>query len=212
MKKLNHLVLISAFISLNAFAQVAPAPSCNADEARRISAETERAVLDRVRADMRAEGRASAMGLGVNDQDCLNNAYQKANWIAQNAINDCQRQTTYFRTCAIQGQRVVGAPSRIQPMQGTGHVDEKEIAENACRAGAQSRAQQSAMEVCQRTFGIACRIVAVGEASHRIEQRRRYGLFGPKEDWHICDAAAQALPDTPQQVQCSVEIFARVQF
>ena len=206
------LAIIGSFVSFNALAQTPPAPACSPQDTQRIAAETERAVLDRVRADMHVEGRVDVSALGVIDQDCLNNAYQRANSVANNAVYDCQRQTTYFRTCAIQGQRIIGAPARIQPQTASGHIDDKNVNEASCKSAAQNGAAQNALQVCQRVFGMACRIVAgPTEASHRVEQRRRYGLFGPKEDWHICDSAAQALPDTPQQIQCTVEIFARVQ-
>lgn len=205
------LVFVCSVLSTKALAQ--NIGQCNGEEIRRVAAETERAVLDRVRADMRAEGRVMASALGVNDQDCLSQASQKAQWIRHQAIDQCVSQTTYFRTCAIQDQRVVGVPQRIQPLGGNGHFDEKKTDENTCRTEAQNRAIQDALNRCQDAFGIGCRIVAgPSPATHQTEHRRRYGIAGPKDEYHICTSTAHALPNTSAQIQCSVELIARAQF
>lgn len=207
-------VFFCSILSTKALAQTSGqiGLACSGEEIHRISAETERAVLDRVRADMRAEGRVQASALGVNDQDCLQQASQKANWDRHRAIDQCVSQTSYFRSCAIQDQRVIRAPQRLQPVQASGKYDERNSNENTCRTTAQNRAIQEALNRCQSEFGIACRISGgPAPASHEIERRRRYGIAGPKEDYHICHSSASAIPNTSAQIQCAVEIVARVQ-
>lgn len=187
--------------------------ACNVEEAQRISQETERAVLDRVRADMRAEGRVQASALGVDDRDCIYQATQKAQWDRQRAIEQCISQTSYFRSCAIQDQRVVGVPQRLQPLQGDGKFDERNSDENTCRITAQNRAVQDALNSCQANFGMGCRVASgPTSASHEVQRRRRFGIMGPKDDYHVCHSSASAIPNTSAQVQCTVEIVARVQF
>lgn len=205
----------SILFSINASAQVAGqiGLACSGEEAQKITTETERAVLDRVRADMRAEGRVQASALGVDDQDCLRQATQRAQWDQRRAIDQCLSQTTYFRSCAIQDQRIVGVPQRIQPLLGTGRFDERDSDENKCKITAQNRAIQEALNNCQVTFGMGCRIASgPSAATHDVEKRRRYGLFGPKDEYHVCQATASAIPNTSAQIQCTVEIVARVQF
>lgn len=208
------LVFFCSILSAKALAQVHGdiGLSCSGEEARRISYETERAVLDRVRADMRAEGRVQASALGVSDQDCINQASQRANWERQRAVDQCVSQTTYFRSCSIQDQRVIGAPRRIDPIAGSGKFDERDTNESTCRQTAQNRAIQDALSRCQSQFGVACRIASgPSAASHEVERRRRYGIAGPKEDFHVCHSHASAIPNTSAQIQCTVEIVARVQ-
>lgn len=208
------LVLFCSVFSAKAMAQVhgEVGLSCSGEEARRISYETERAVLDRVRADMRAEGRVQASALGISDQDCISQATQRANWDRQQAVDQCVRQTSYFRSCSIQDQRVIGAPRRIDPIVGSGGYDERDSNENKCRQTAQNRAIQDALNRCQSQFGVSCRIASgPSAASHEVERRRRYGIAGPKEDYHVCQSHASAIPNTSAQIQCTVEIVARVQ-
>lgn len=209
------ITFILFILSTEALAQVAGqiGLACNGDEIQRIAQETERAVLDRVRADMRAEGRVQASALGIDDQDCINQATQKAQWDRHRAIEQCTSQTSYFRTCAVQDQRVIGVPQRLQPIQATGNFDERNSNENTCKTTAQNRAIEEALNRCQTTFGMNCRIAGgPTPATYEIERRRRYGIMGPKEDFHVCHSSAFAIPNSSAQVQCTVELVARVQF
>ncbi|GIL18344.1 MAG: hypothetical protein BroJett040_20950 [Oligoflexia bacterium] len=190
-----------------------PGPSCNPEEVRQISYEVERATLDKVRRDMMAEGAVRASAVGMDDRDCLRQATDRANYSRQEAINQCVSRTTYFRSCDIQQTRVIQPPQTIQPIITQGLVDERDITEQNCMAGAQNRAVENALRSCQQQFGMGCRLVSgPTQATHRTEKRRRYGIVGPKDEYHICESMAQALPDGHARVQCAVEIVAKVRF
>ncbi len=196
-------------VGLEAFGQV-PAPTCSAQEVAEISARAERATLEKVRQDLRVEGRMESSALGVNDQDCLERARHGARNLESRAIEKCERDAVYFRTCEIVSARVSQAPRPLQPVTGWATIDDYKTDEARCRADAENRAQAEALAGCQRSFNRTCRITSVAPADHRVDRRRRYGLIGPKEDFHICNSTAQALPNTAEQVQCAMEVIARV--
>lgn len=210
-------VLLVSVISQTTFADgLTPAAGavnlCSPDEVAKISERAERAALDRVRADMNAEGRARVDAIGADEQSCLNNAYRKAERESQRVINECVQKTTVFRSCRIQDTRIVQNPMPIVATSGLGQVDDRKIDEASCKAQAQERAKQAAISNCERNLGVRCRLAGpTSEATHRIEKRRRFVLVGPKEEYHICAARAEALPDTSDRLQCSVEIVARIQ-
>lgn len=186
---------------------------CSSDELRREADRAEQNTLDRVRRDMSVEGRAVVTVRSSDERRCIDEGIRQAQLRRNEAINDCVRQTTYFRNCESQGTRVVGAPTRISAITGNGHIDDKNTNEGQCRINAQNAAINRALSACQSTYGQACQIVSgPTPATHRIEQRRLYVIAGPKDDYHICDSQAQALPATNDQVSCSVEIFAKVRF
>lgn len=209
MKPSNLVIVLISLCGLSAWAQ---APStCAPGEADSIYRQAESNTLDRVRQDMRVEGRVSASALGYDDQDCLRQAYERANYRRQEAIDSCVSQTRYFHSCEIVDRRPVGAPQRIIPIMSSGHVDERKIDENNCRISAQNQAIQNALSRCQSQFGTQCRIASgPSTASHRTETRRRYGIVGPKEEYHICDSQAEAIPDSNLQTQCAIELVAKV--
>lgn len=208
------LFLTTLLMALTTQAQPQPRPapmSCTPDEIQRISAEAERATLDRVRMDLRAEGRAQGYAMGYTEQECLDRATEVANRNSFQAIDDCTRQTTYFRNCQISHSRVILAPAPLRPSIGQGMIDEKGISEETCRREAENRAISAALALCQSDYGTRCRIVSgPAPATHQVERRRRYGIAGPKEDYHICQSSAQALPDSGHRFQCGVEIIAQV--
>lgn len=185
---------------------------CSPEEVARIAESAERAALDRVRADMNAEGRARVDAIGVDPQSCLNNANRKAEREAQRVINECVSKTTVFRSCRIQETRIVQQPMPIMASSGLGQVDDRKTDEASCKLNAQENAKRNAIANCERTHSVRCRLAGpASEATHRVDRRRRYGIVGPKEDYHICAARAEALPDSSDTLQCSVEIVARIQ-
>lgn len=190
-----------------------PVGQCSSDELRREADRSEQNTLDRVRRDMSVEGRAVVSVRSSDERRCVEEGIRMAQSRRNDAINDCVRQTTYFRNCETQGTRVVQQPTRISAVTGNGHIDDKNTNEAQCRINAQNAAINQALSSCQATYGQACQIVSgPTAATHRIEQRRLYIIAGPKDDYHICDSQAQALPATSDQVACSVEIFAKVRF
>lgn len=218
----NVLLGLLLGLSLQSLAQVTPdqrgpGGACGQDEGqrheemRRIAIEAERATLERVRADMRAEGTAGAIALGHSSEDCLAKATERAHARSHQAIQNCVQQTTHFRNCEVTQSRVTQQPFRISPAQAEGHVDERDLADGTCRQRAQDRAVQNALSQCQSRYGYPCKIVSGPTASsYEVVWRKRYVLFGPKDTHMICRSQAQALPDSANQIQCGVEIIARV--
>lgn len=203
------IVVLSFLVSQAAFSQ--NASQCTQQEAAQIGAQAERATLERVRADIKAEGRMQATALGIDDRDCLERARRLVLDLGNRAIEQCVSQTRVFRNCEVVDIRTVKAPSRIEAVVGTGHEDDYEVTEAQCKSNAQNNAVRYALEGCQRTYNRACRIASgPAEASHVIERRRRYGLFGPKEDYHVCHSSASALPDSREQISCTMEIVAKI--
>lgn len=225
---MKHVLLIATFlVSVTALAQPrppmppsspVPAPpstggSCSAQELQSEAFRSEQATLDRVRRDMNVEGRVTESVLARDERECLNEAIRRVQNRRHQAIDDCVRQTTYFRTCEVQGHRVVQQPTRLAPISGNGRVDDYQTTGDQCRVNAQNQAIQNALASCQSTYGMACRIVSgPTPATYRTEVRRRYLIAGPKETYHICDSQASALPNSSDQVRCSVELFAKVRF
>lgn len=188
-----------------------PVQSCSAAEVARIQIEAERATLDKIRQDIRAEGRVQASALGVDDRECLERARRHVQDLQGRAIEQCVRQTVYFRSCEVADIRILRSPSRIEPVHGHYKIDEYKTDEVSCRRNAESLAIQTALEGCRNAYGRSCRIVSGPTvATHAIERRRRYGLFGPKENYHVCVSSASALPDSREQIQCSMELVAKV--
>lgn len=209
----NHLFALLTFATCSqTFGQVAyDQVRCSPQEQSSIAAQAERATLEKVRQDIRAEGRVQATALGYDDRDCLDRAQRQVQEQRYRAIDECVRQTVYFRSCDVTDVRTVRAPSRIEAVSGSGSIDDYETTEHQCRQNAQNRALQSALEKCQRTYNRACRIVSgPTTATHEIERRRRYGIAGPKEDFHKCYSSAQAIPDSREQIQCTVELVAKI--
>jgi hypothetical protein len=213
-QKLGLVVLISTLnwgALIYAQAPPVPAPSCSPQEVSRIQSEAERVTLEKVRQDIRAEGRVQASALGVDDRECLERARRFVLDQQGRAIEQCVRQTVYFRSCEVADVRISRSPSRIEPIHGHYKIDEYKTDEASCRVNAQNSAVQTALNGCRNTYGRACRIVAgPTQATHLIERRRRYGLVGPKEDFHVCVSSASALPDSREQIQCSMELVAKV--
>lgn len=208
---MKKTALVFVLLSSMALAQVQPVEPnrCSPQEAAQISAQAERATLEKVRQDMRAEGRVQAHALGVDDRDCLERARYNVTSLQGRAIEQCIQQTVYFRSCEVTDIRVSQHPTRLQPTTGWGKIDDYEIDAARCKTNAESRAVSEALSGCQRAFNRGCRIVTTTPASHTVERRRRYGLFGPKEDFQVCQATASALPDGREQVQCKMELVAK---
>lgn len=205
--------------SLSALAQVSGGIStqppivmqCSPEEASQIRRDAEQDVLNRIRQDMRVEGRVVGSALGYDERDCLSRATDNANYRRNDALRSCETQAQFFKTCEITQNRVVEHPTRIIALSAIGQHDERKTTEESCRITAQNRAIQNALNACQSKFGTPCRIISGPEpASFRIEKRRRYGIAGPKEDYLICESRAAAIPDSNLQFQCSVELVARV--
>jgi hypothetical protein len=214
--KMSFMVAITTIcLGIEVYAQnppqVSPVPACSPDERSRIQAETERATLDKVRQDIRAEGRVQASALAINDHECLERARRHVTDLQGRAIEQCVRQTVYFRSCEVTDIRLVKSPSRIEPIHGHYKIDEYKTDEASCRRNAESSAVQTALDGCRRHYGRSCRIVSgPTQATHSIDRRRRYGIMGPKEDYHVCVSSASALPDGPEQIQCTMELVAKV--
>lgn len=209
----TQIVLFSSLLLASAAsAQNTPVPvtQCSPQEASEIASRSERATLEKVRQDLRVEGRIQAMALGSDERDCLERARYAVQNQAARAIEQCSHRATYFRSCEVVENRVSHPPTLLQPTVGWGTIDDYKTDETRCRLDAQHRAQQEALAGCQRSFNRNCRITLVNNADHRIERRRRYGIAGPKEDYHICSATAQALPDTHERFQCGMEVIAKV--
>lgn len=203
---MKSLVLISLVLSSVAFSQV-----CSPQEQSSIALNAERATLEKVRQDIRAEGRVQATALGYDDRDCLDRARRQVQNQQNRAIEQCVHQTVYFRSCEVVDIRTVQAPTRLQPVAGSGHIDNYETTPTQCQQNAQNLAIQDALQRCQQTYNSACRIVSgPTAATHTTERRRRYGLIGPKEEFHVCHSSASAMPDSREQIQCSVELVAKV--
>lgn len=186
--------------------------ACTPQETSQIAAEVERATLAKVRQDIRAEGRVQSTALGLDDRDCLENARRQVQDQAGRAIEKCVSETIYFRSCEVSDIRVVRAPSRLEPVIGNYKIDDYKTNPAQCQADAERRAVDTALEGCRNTYSRGCRLVeGPTRASHAIERRRRYGgLVGPKEDFHVCHSSARALPDSREQVQCTMELVAKV--
>jgi hypothetical protein len=185
---------------------------CSPEEVARISEQAQRAALDRVRADLNAEGRARVDAIGSDPQNCLNNAYRKAERETQRVISECVSKTTVFRSCQIQETRIVQQPMAILAISGVGRIDDRKTDEASCKLNAQENAKRDAIANCERALGVRCRLAGpASEATHSVDRRRRFGIVGPKEDYHICAARAEALPDSSDILQCSVEVVARIQ-
>lgn len=210
--KIMTLTLLG--IGFSAYGQNPPpviAPSCSPQEISQISLSAERATLEKVRQDIRAEGRMQSTALGVDDRDCLERARRQVLDLQYRAIEQCVRQTVYFKSCEVVDTRIVRSPSRIEPIHGHYKIDDYKTDEASCKRNAESSAVQQALEGCRNTYGRSCRIVSgPTPASHSIDRRRRYGIMGPKEDFHVCVSSASALPDSREQVQCTMEIVAKV--
>ncbi|MFN8846102.1 MAG: hypothetical protein ACK5V3_16720 [Bdellovibrionales bacterium] len=213
----QSITFIVVFSSLNlgvlGYAQnpPAPAPSCSPQEISRLQLEVERATLDKVRQDIRAEGRVQASALGVDDRDCLERARRSVMDQQGRALEQCVRQTVYFKSCEVADVRISRAPSRIEAVHGHYKIDEYKTDEVNCKVNAQNSAVQTALNGCRNAYGRSCRIVAgPTPATHSIERRRRYGIAGPKENFHVCVSSASALPDSREQIQCSMELVAKV--
>lgn len=211
--------MLLCLTSLSAYAQVAGGivtqppviMQCTPEEREGIRREAEQDVLNRIRMDMRVEGRVVGNALGYDERDCLSRATDNANYRRNDALRSCEQQAQYFKSCEITQNRVVENPTRIIPISATGGHDERKTTEDSCRTTAQNRAIQNALNTCQNRFGVPCRIISGPEpASFRIEKRRRYGIAGPKEEYLICESRAAAIPDSNLQFQCSVELIARV--
>lgn len=186
--------------------------ACTPQETSQIAAEVERATLAKVRQDIRAEGRVQSTALGLDDRDCLERARRQVQDQAGRAIEKCVSETVYFRACEVSDIRVVRTPSRLEPVIGNYKIDDYKTNQAQCQADAERRAVDTALEGCRNTYNRGCRLVdGPTRASHAIERRRRYGgLVGPKEDFHVCHSSARALPDSREQVQCTMELIAKV--
>jgi hypothetical protein len=211
---LSSMVLFTSLnLGVSVYAQNPPvgAPSCSPQEIAKIQLESERSTLEKVRQDIRAEGRVQASALGIDERECLERARRSVLNQQGRAIEQCVRQAVYFKSCEVVDVRIVRAPSRIEPVHGHYKIDEYKTDEASCRLNAQNSAVQTALEGCRNAFGRSCRIVAgPTAATHSIERRRRYGIVGPKEDFHVCVSSASALPDTREQIQCTMELVAKV--
>lgn len=189
--------------------------ACDPGDLRRVQIETERATLDRVRQDINAEGQARATAVGSDPQDCLNRARARATAGQYQAVNDCNNQSTYFKNCAIVGERIIQAPTDILPFRGQGHSEEdvRRVNVDECKRRAMQQARETAVEACRRVTGANCTISQdATPATWRERAEKRYGIFGPTDRWNICDSYAEARPDASARLQCSVEIYARNRF
>lgn len=189
--------------------------ACDPGDLRRVQLETERATLDRVRQDINAEGQSRATAVGADPQDCLNRARSRATAGQYQAVSDCNNQSTYFKNCAIVGERIIQAPTEILPFRGQGHSegDVRRVSIDECKRNAMDKAREAAVSECRRVTGANCLLsMDATPATHREKAERRYGLFGPIDRTNICDSSAEARPDSSARLQCSVEIYARNRF
>lgn len=197
--------------------QVVPG-GCSAAELDLARRDAERVTLDRVRMDMLAEGAVRVSAVGSNEQECLQNARIRARAFEREAIEQCVSKTSYFRTCTLVPERLVEAPSRVVPFVGTGHIDkwERELGgnpEQQCKMLAEQSAANNAVAACRASTGVNCVIsTPASPATSRREERRRYGIAGPKDGYQICDSRAEAMPDASAQFRCTIEIVSRVRF
>lgn len=159
-----------------------------------------------------AEGSVRASAIGHYPEHCLEQAFSKAHAYSYQAIADCNKSSS-SKNCQIAGHRITQYPTMIRPIQGHGKIDEYRISEQECRSRAIRDADKSAIDKCQSELGTRCALSRPAtNASYRQERRRRYIIFGPKEDFQICAATAEALPMDRAQYRCEVELYARDRF
>lgn len=196
--------------TLESSSAVVSSGGCNPSDIELAKRDAERETLRRIRQDFGVEGTARAAAVGSTEQDCLNNANLKAQGRASDAIGQCNSRTTYFKNCEISGNRVVEVPQKFYGIKGIGAIDEKKIDETLCKRKAEQMAQDYALSECRKISGTECRISSgPTSATYQTKQRRRYGIMGPKETYHICNSTAEALPDSSAQFRCTVEVFAK---
>lgn len=208
MKKSIAILTLLICSSLQSFAQ-----TCNPQELDYARQDGERRALEMVRNDMNAEGVSRGSAIGFSPEDCIQRAISRAQTNGYQAIQECNNRSTYFKNCQLMGHRVIQHPTIVLPTRAVGKIDERDITEQECRTRAVRDAERNAIQQCESESGTRCGLTRpANDSSHREERRRRYGIAGPKETYHICEASAEALPLGGSQFRCSVEVFARNRF
>lgn len=151
----------------------------------------------------RIELREMIKAVGYDYRDCDYRMQSQAYQVERRLIDSCQRQSGV--RCFVSERRHLGG-GYIYPTTGSYRVDDYQTDERRCRDRAAQRAEQDAISTCQQEYGVRCQVIRRGVSDHRIERKRRYGLFGPKENFHVCRGNAQAAPESRYREQCSMQI------
>jgi hypothetical protein len=195
---------------------------CSATEIQLARNDERARTLEAVRMDMNAEGKILVVAFGYDAEHCMINAETRGQTLMGEAISQCQSQlrSGLFQFCAPSNTRIVESPVLVAPINGDGHIQEKEAslggsteaaaAEGARRA--QAEAQQKAMRNCQSATGAGCHITSTTAAICKQEEHRSLGIIGRKEKYQDCTASAQAMPDANSAFRCAIEIRAKVRF
>ena len=185
-------------------------PQQQQDDQRRQEEERRRQEEEkRIRAE-NAEGRVMVTAVGVDQRDCINQAYIRADQRAGEAINQCDLQAQGIMRCFVTDKRITNYGSGISATFGSSKYDEKNSNEDTCRNTSIVNAEGDALNNCQRQYSVACQITSRGTVTdHHTDTRRRYIIMGPKEEHQICSASAIAAPLSQYTTQCSIEVVAR---
>lgn len=151
------------------------------------------------------EVREVVRAVGYDRHDCQYRLQNEISRKESTILQSCQSQAK--AACTVISRRFMGS-GYIYPVTGSYRVDEYKIDPNVCRDKAALRAEDDAIRNCESDYGVRCYVTRRGVSDHREERRRRYGLFGPKENFQVCRGQAEAAPEGPYREQCSVEIIA----
>lgn len=142
--------------------------------------------------------------VGYDRRDCQYRLESEASRRESDLLRSCQSQAQGAR-CQVVARNFMGG-GYIYPTAGDYTVEDYKIDANSCRNRAASYAEREAVERCQKEYAVRCQITRRGYADHREERRRRYGLFGPKENFQVCRGSAEAAPESRFREQCSMRI------
>lgn len=163
----------------------------------------------RIRAGQ-AEASEKVTAVGIDENDCVEQARYRASRISNTVLNRCNSDAREFYQCAIVSQRIVQYPTYISSVSGSGDFNESKTTEAICRDSAVREAEREAVSDCSEKYGVSCQVTSRGTVtSHRAYERRRYFIMGPKELRHECTARAAAEPLSHYRYQCSVEVVAK---
>lgn len=161
---------------------------------------------------MNAEAQRTIKAVGMDDSDCISRAHYRASELTYDVIRACEQQAEGLADCTLVSRDIVQYPTYISSTFGNGHYDERKSNEETCRTSAVVRAESDAVSSCQSEYGVACDLTSRGVVTeYRTKVRRRFIIMGPREEYQICSASAEAAPDSRYRVQCSVRIVARSQ-
>ncbi len=153
----------------------------------------------------RYQANETVKAVGYDRRDCEYRLQSEASRREGDLLRSCQNQSG--ARCQIVARNFMGG-GYIYPIAGNYKVDEYKIDASTCRDRAAANAEREALQSCQKEYGVNCQITLRGYADHSEERRRRYGLFGPKENFQVCRGNAEAAPDYRYREQCSMRITA----